>query len=78
MVSNQFTDGRFGHAGVNELSDAGMPQQMGVKALQVSALGVVGQQLLDTVDRERVAACATFECDKDMRFMGRQVAALVV
>jgi hypothetical protein len=32
-VTDQFTNGWFGHACLDELGDAGMPQQMGVESV---------------------------------------------
>src|SRR5262245_20285127 len=55
-----------------------MSQQMCVEAVQMSALGVIDQQLLNAIDRERLTAGAPFQCDEDVPLLGRQAAALVV
>jgi hypothetical protein len=57
---DQLADGRFGHAGLDALGDTSMPQQAGMEGVPVSALGVIDQQLLETVDREWLAASAPF------------------
>ena len=42
-MPDQFADSRFSHAGLDALGDADMPQQMGVEAVQVPALGMIDQ-----------------------------------
>src|SRR5204863_1516498 len=67
-----------GHARLDELGNAGMPQQMRVEGLEMPALGVIDQQLLDAVHGERLTTGTAFQRDKDVRLLWHQIASLVV
>ena len=70
-MSDELAHRGLGHTRLDELGDTGVPQQVGMEGVQMSTLGVVDQQLLDAVDRERLTTSTAFQRDKDVGLLWR-------